>query len=259
MALTPKDRKGLTIIGLVAAALVALLLASHKYKPEDRDKLGCLLTGAPSSTVILLDHSEGVPAQTSTEIEKRVIDFINKRVETNGRISIYAVSDTSSAALMSVYEGCKLPSSGNDITNSDKAIRIHFEKRFLAKLRPALREQYSDASTSPIAQAISDLSVSQDLRLKSNNLLIFSDMIENSSALDMYHCPPGADPRAIYRRNNAGAIERPTFDNVNVSIHIIPRRGITQETLQCRNHFWPWFLGDNAGGQAGVKFDYLPG
>lgn len=258
MSLSQKDRQGVTIFLAVAAVLGALLIAGQQFKPPKRDRLNCLLDGAPSSTVILLDHSEGVPRQTSREIEKRVIAFIQDKVETNGRISLYAVSDKSSAALTSLYEGCKLPASGNDITNSDKSIRARYEKQFMHQLQNALRRRFEDSDKSPIAQAISDLSVSQELRALENNLLIFSDLIENSPALNMYRCA-GEDPRETYRRNNAGAVERPTFGAVNLSVHIIPRRGLTEGALQCRNRFWNWFLGDNAGPRAGVKFDYLPG
>lgn len=245
MALSQKDRRGYTIIGVIVVVLVALLIASQQFKPAKRDAMGCLPSEAPSSTVILLDQSEGVPIQTSREIERRVLEFVTKKVATDGRVSLYAVSDSSSNALLPLYEGCKPPSSGNGITNSDKAIKARFESQFMGKLRSALKKNYRGSTTSPIAQAISDLSVSQDLRAPANNLLIFSDMIENSSALNMYSCTEGQGPIKTYRSNNAGAIERPSFSNVSVSVHRIPRRGLAQGTLQCRNQFWPWFFGDS--------------
>lgn len=249
--MSQKDRQGYTIIVGVVLVLVALLIASQQFKPAKRDAMGCLPNAAPSSTVILLDQSEGVPIQTSREIERRVLEFITTKVATDGRVSLYAVSDSSSNALMPLYEGCKPPSSGNDITNSDKAIKARFDRQFLDKLRSALTRSYKDSTTSPIAQAISDLSVSQDLRAGENNLIIFSDLMENSPALNMYNCSAGEGPIKTYRSNNAGAIERPSFSNISVFIHIIPRRGLSQSTLQCRNRFWNWFLGNRSGQQAG--------
>ena len=259
MALSQKDRLGYTIIAGVVLVLVALLIASQQFKPAKRDAMGCLPNAAPSSTVILLDQSEGVPIQTSREIERRVLEFITTKVATDGRVSLYAVSDSSSNALMALYEGCKPPSSGNDITNSDKAIKARFDSQFLDKLRSALRRNFRDSTTSPIAQAISDLSASQDLRAAANNLIIFSDMIENSSALNMYSCTDGQGPIQTYRSNNAGAIERPSFSNVSVSVHFIPRRNLAQSTLQCRKQFWPWFFGDSRGQRVELYFDNLPG
>lgn len=251
MALSQKDRRGYTIIAGVVVVLAALLIASQQFKPAKRDAMGCLSNEAPSSTVILLDQSEGVPIQTSQEIERRVLKFITKEVATDGRVSLYAVSDSSSNALMALYEGCKPPSSGNDITNSNKAIKARFESQFMGKVRSALKKKYKESATSPIAQAISDLSVSQDLRAPANNLIIFSDLMENSPALNIYDCSAGQGPIKTYRSNNAGAIERPSFGNVSVYIHMIPRRGLAQSTLQCRDRFWNWFLGNRPGQQAG--------
>jgi hypothetical protein len=257
--MSQKDRQGYTIIACVVLVLVALLIASQQFKPAKRDAMGCLPGEAPSSTVILLDQSEGVSKQTSREIERRVLEFVTKKVATDGRVSLYAVSDTSSNALLPLYEGCKPPSSGNDITNSDKAIKARFDSQFMDKLGSALTRNYKDSMTSPIAQAISDLSASQDLRAAANKLIIFSDMIENSSALNMYRCMDGQGPIKTYRSNNAGAIERPSFSNVSVSVHFIPRRGLAQGTLQCRNQFWNWFFGNSRGQQAELDFDNLPG
>jgi hypothetical protein len=56
-----------------------------------------------------------------------------------------------------------------------------------------------------------------------------------------------------------GATERPTFKNTKVYLHIIPRLDIARTTLQCRDSLWVWFFGDNAGDNAGLELDYLPG
>jgi len=259
MTLSAKDRQGITIILAVVVAFAGLLVASQTLKAPKRDANGCLPSGWTSSTVILLDHSEGIPVQTAHEIEARAVDFINRQVSTNDHVSLYAVSDESARALIPLYEGCKPPSAGNALTESDKSIRRQFDRNFMNKLRKALRQEFPDSATSPIAQAISDLSNTTDLKAEKLNLLIFSDMIENSPSLDMYRCSPDTDPRKLYRNANAGAIERPTFKNVSVHVNVIPRRGLSPGTLHCRSAFWPWLLGDDAGPSAGVTLEYLPG
>jgi hypothetical protein len=258
MALSAKDRKGITIIAAVGVAVLLILLASQTLKSPKREH-GCLPTGWSSSTVILLDHSEGVPEQTAREIERRTIDFVMNKVGTNDHISLYAVSDQSARALIPLFEGCKPPSTGNALTESQKTIQLRFRRDFLEKLEKALKQHYADSATSPIAQAISDLSTSEDLKTPQSNLIVFSDMIENSPALDMYHCSPTANPRQLYRQANAGAVERPTFHNVNIQVNLIPRRGLSAAALQCRKVFWPWFLGDDAGSSSAVNSEYLPG
>jgi hypothetical protein len=259
MALSEKDRQGITIIVVVVVAVVGLLLASQLLKPPARNANGCLPSGWPTSTVILLDHSEGVSTQTGREIETRVVDFINKSVPTNGHVSLYTVSEQSAHALIPVFDGCKPPSSGNRFTQSERSIRLHFNRDFMGKLKAALGQQFSDSTTSPIAQAVSDLSESKDLRAERSDLLVFSDMIENSPQLDMYHCSDATNPVQQYRAANAGAVERPTFKNVAIVLNMIPRRGLSQATLQCRKKFWPWFFGDDAGPGASLNSNYLPG
>ena len=259
MALSDKDRQGITIIVVVVVAVVGLLLASQLLKPPTRYPNGCLASGWQTSTVILLDHSEGISTQTGREIETRVVDFINNSVPTNGHVSLYTISDESARALVPVFDGCKPPSTGNQFTQSEKSIRLHFNRDFMGKLKAALHQQFSDSTTSPIAQAVSDLSQSEDLRTESSNLLVFSDMIENSPQLDMYHCSGATDPVQEYRAANAGAVERPTFRNVAIVLNMIPRRGLSQATLQCRKRFWPWFFGDDAGPSASLNSNYLPG
>src|SRR4051794_28881881 len=100
MPASAKDRQGMMIIGLGAAALVAVGIFAQLNKPPERDQETGCTASVPSATVILLDHSEGMPEQTQREIEKRVVDFVTNKTPTESRISMYAVSDSSSQALI---------------------------------------------------------------------------------------------------------------------------------------------------------------
>lgn len=256
MPVSAKDKKGWLMIGGGIAVVAGIMAIGQIYKAPARNNIGCT-SAVSSGTVILLDHSEGIPEQTAREIRRRVLDFITNKVPTEAHISMYAVSDSSSRALIPLFERCKPPSKGNRLTESERALEYRFQHDFMAKLEAAVSEKFDDSRSSPIAQAISDISVSDDLRHPNASLLVFSDLIENSPSLDMYHC--AGDPRAAYRAHNQGALERPSFNNVHIELNVIPRRDLGKETLQCRNLFWNWFLGDNKGQSAGVEPQYLPG
>lgn len=259
MSMTQKDKQGMLMIGGGVAAIAALLIATQIFKAEERDENGCVSTSTPTSTVVLLDHSEGMSEQTVAEIRDRVVRFVSGETATDERVYVYAVSESSSNALRPMFEMCKLPSEGNQLTENEKSIKLKFERDFMAGLETALASEFEEGSTSPIAQAIADLSLTRAMKADHPRLLVFSDMIENSAALSMYQCSPSEDPKAIYRSNNRGALERPTFKNAEVSLNVIPRRGLPEGTLHCRTKFWPWFFGDNAGPEAEVTEEFLPG
>lgn len=116
-----------------------------------------------------------------------------------------------------------------------------------------------DGKESPIAQALTDISLTAYLRGNSNTLLIFSDMLEHTDKFSLYNCSASKEVVARYRASRQGAQERPEFKNTTVVLNLIPRLDQSKETLKCRDALWPWFFGNNAGTQAGLTFDYLPG
>ena len=116
-----------------------------------------------------------------------------------------------------------------------------------------------DTHESPIAQALTDISLSHYLRGRSNTLVVFSDLLEHTAQFSMYRCSSATDPVKAYRETRRGALERPSFRNTRIVVNLVPRFGYGVETLRCRDQFWPWFFGDSQGEQASVTFDYLPG
>ena len=259
MALSKRDRQGIAIIASALFAVVIAAIFSLQMKSQPHaDASGCL-PDVKGRTIILLDHSEGVPEQTAQEIKARAFAFLKDRTATYDEVRVYTVTDQSANALRPTFKGCKPPATGNALYQGVKSIKARFEKGFREPLEDLLNQKVGDSTTSPIAQAISDLSVSDAMKAGHTNLVIFSDMIENSPALNMYTCMASASPVAQFKAANVGAVQRPHFQNVTVVLNLIPRRGVKSDTLKCRDKFWPWFFGDNQGPKAALDLTYLPG
>jgi hypothetical protein len=126
-------------------------------------------------------------------------------------------------------------------------------------LAEALKRPATTSETSPVAEVLTDLSASDVMQSPSTRLMVFSDMMQNSGNGSLYGCRDGRSAIAAYKRSKSGSIERPTFRNTSVELHLIPREGFDPAVVQCRMRFWTWFFGNNEGSGAGVEFLPLPG
>lgn len=212
------------------------------------------------STVFVIDHSEGITDQTIDEISARAMAFVRDRVSLYGWVSVFRIVADSKKALRPVFSGCRPASTGNRLTENIKNIERRYKETFLEPLTRAISERPTVSDESPIAQALTDLSLSEFLRKPSNRLVVFSDLLENTPAFSLYGCTSGPEAVQAYRRSRSGSQERPAFRDTEIFLNIIPRLQLSPESTQCRAHFWTWFVGDNEGSAAsGATFDYLPG
>jgi len=254
-----KDRAGVVLI--VVVLIIFAVIVAFKVVLDSKPKAGedfCVGT-IEASTVILLDHSEAVSEQTREEIVARALVYITKNAKINERISVFTISDLSRKSLKPVVSLCRPPQTGNRAVENVRNIERDFKEKFEAPIRNALSQEFGGSNESPIAQAITDISLSQYLRGKGNSLLVFSDMIEHNPRFSMYKCDNVSPVVDKYRLSRQGAQERPAFVNTRVSLHLIPRISEAKSTLLCRDKFWPWFFGNNTGPEASLTWDYLPG
>lgn len=256
---TKKDVQGYWLIGVVAALgftfVTAKVMADRKPKPDDDNCVGT----PRSNTVVVLDESERVTEQTIAEMRARALSYVMDSVPVNERVTVFTIGDLSKRSLKPAFSACRPQSEGNRLTENVKAIEKRFRERFQAPLDSALSAPPGDTRESPIAQAITDISLSQYLRGERNTLLVFSDMLENTDRFRLYGCTDAEATVARFRESRLGAVERPTFRNTRVVLNIVPRLDLSRETIRCRDSLWVWFFGDNPGDYAGVELDYLPG
>lgn len=255
--MSEKDKQGALLLVGVAAVLLCLLGAKAVFDRKPKaDKDNCL-DPVTAETVLLLDETEPFSAQTADEIKARALSWIRDRVGVNERVTVFTVTDLSSGSLQPVFSRCRPPENGNRLVENVRRLRKVFDDNFMRPLEERLSVRPGNSRTSPIAQAITDISLSHYLRAPRNSLIVFSDMLENTSSFSMYRCP--ADPIRAFREGRRGGVERPKFRNTEIAINVVPRLGQSRETLRCRDHLWPWFFGDSEGTGAGVQFDPLPG
>jgi len=247
---------------MVVATLVMVAFFIAKLARGNVDKPGpdgCV--GEPvASTVIVLDQSEVVSEQTTNEIVARALAYIQNRVSTNERVSVFKISDISRTALHPSFSRCKPRQDGNRLVEGTKGMKKGFERDFLQPLQAALSTPPTNGKESPIAQALIDVSLSHYLRGERSSLLVFSDLMEHTpSKFSLYPCTDSSSVIAHFRDSRKGAQERPKFTNTSVYLHVIPRMDLPRPSLQCRDKLWLWFFGDNEGSGAKAEFDYLPG
>ncbi len=258
-ALSKKDQQGLMLIaGVIALVVAALAFGYHKSNAPKLDERSCPADIA-RSTAILIDRSDDTPAQTIDEIIARTKRFVTEQAQEGELVSLFELSAGSRTRLEPVFSACVPQRDGNDLYENRRKIQRVFGERFAKPLGAALTAKAVKSDTSPISEAITDLSASQYLGAPANRLIVFSDMMENSANVSLYGCTSAKSAVAGFRAHRSGAIERPTFRNTAIELHIIPREGIGPATVACRDGFWAWFFGDDSGPEAGLTSRMLPG
>lgn len=259
MALSKKDVRGLQIMAAVAAAVAALFLVSDNLSNRPKvDERGCPADIA-RSTVVVVDRSDDTPSQTIEEITARIRRFVAERAQEGELVSLFEISGTSRTALKPVFSACVPQRDGSDIYENRAKIQRRFAERFEQPLDRALAAAPAQSESSPISEAVIDLSASRYLSTPANRLIVFSDLMQNSGNASLYGCRSARVAVDGFRAARAGAIERPTFRNTEVELNVIPREGLGRETVACRDGFWAWFFGDGQGEGAGVTSSMLPG
>ena len=257
--LTKKDWQGLMLIAGVMALVVAALGFSYRQSNAPKlDGRGCT-ADISHATAIVIDRSDDTPSQTLDEIVARTRRLVAEQVQQGELVSLFQISTGSRTRLEPVFSACVPERDGNDLYENRRKIQKRFADSFAKPLDAALSAKPLKSDTSPISEAITDLSASQYLAAPSNRLVVFSDMMQNSDNASLYGCSSAKSAIESFRAHRAGAIERPTFRNTAVQLNVIPREGMGRETVACRDGFWAWFFGDDEGAQAGLTSSMLPG
>jgi len=257
-----EDRRKAYLYITIASLIIGSILIGNlilRLRPVPDPKTGCTAE-IGSKTVFLIDHTDGIPEQTRREVISRSLRFIEKEVKEGDLLSVFILSKQSESQLVPEFLRCKPKQVSNLLTEHRGSVEKQFERDFLEPLRNVLEGPIPQSPSSPIAQALTDLSLSDELRgAAKSNLVIVSDLIEHSGALSLYKCRSKDEAIQTFRKKRAGAVERPRFANVRVLAHIIPRLGLSKETVACRDGFWLWFFGDNSGQNSLFIPEYLPG
>ena len=260
MTRNAKDRKGWILIASVVTVLVSLAaLGGMKDQSAKRGDDNCRIDkSADNSTVLLFDKSDAISDQAFREMRRRAAHFIRDSTATDEQISIYAITNSTRDTLRELLSLCRPPSSGNRIFENTALIEKRFSNQFVQVVDSVLANLPQQSENSEIAGAISDLSDMAVLRAQNSRLHVFSDLMEHSSTFSLYNCDDTTNVVQRYKRTRAGGRDRPAFRNVKVTLHIIPRLGMPDRNIACRDKLWLWYFGDNAGASASLNVNMLP-
>ena len=217
-----------------------------------------------SRTVILIDHSEAVPAQTLDAIVERAWALVESETREGELVSVFNLSKMTRKDFKPSFSACKPRKDGSRNTEDVRRIKREFEEKFKKPLRAELAAPIGNSDESPIAQALIDLSL-DDLRFRSSDvtrLAVFSDFFEHSPGFSMYKCNNPVKLIEQFKASRLGAEQRPSFQNADIRMNVIPRHNLAKHALQCRDEskFWQWFFGDNkCKRETCLTRDFLPG
>lgn len=260
----PSSRQQATYIYLAMGAIVISVItyaaiASQTEKPNPETNCYKHISG---KMAILIDKTDAIPIQTQTEIQTRAWDAIQEHSKMGDLISVYEITQNSLQNLQPSFQMCR-PKSGEDaseLTENVKNINKKFKEQFEKPLLNILSGNTGQAQNSPIAEAMSDINLSKNLRnAEYGRILLFSDLMQHSSNVSTYGCNNPDSAINLFKVSRQGSSQRPTFNNTVVELHIIPRPKMTEQEVQCRDKFWLWFLGDMRGQNYGVQRLDLPG
>src|SRR5205085_299395 len=102
--------------------------------------------GVTANTVIVLDHSEQLTAQTRAEIVARAMSFIKDKVKTHERVTMFTVSEISKETLTPVFSRCKPPAEGNRAYENVHEIEKRFKRDFMEPAQAALANPPQDSN-----------------------------------------------------------------------------------------------------------------
>ena len=261
MTLSARDRQGLWLIGGVAVAVIALFTVNQQLQNTEKPGPDGCFDRTTRNTVVLLDYSDSISRQTRDEIEARAMEWVADSVHEGERVSVFAASEESIDSLHPLFTRCRPPADGNVIIEDARRIRLAFDTAFNRPLKAILGASAGSSDKSPLTQVLIDLSLSRFMRTTDTTaLLVFSDLLEhNPPIFSLYSCSAPDKVVPNFRLARAGMQARPSFRNLRVMLHIIPRGGMSATTIKCRDTLWMWFFGDNQGTSARLEPSYLPG
>lgn len=245
-----QDRQAYIIFGGLGVLIAVVLLFKFATAKEKVNKHTNCPKQIIRESVFILDRSSTIAEQTKNEIQARIRKLINEKVHEGERITFYEVNDRAYTELKPLIinkEGldfCKPKLDVNDLVENQSLATKRYESKIKTLLEMEHLKNRGTLSSSPIAQVIFDVSLSQHMNNRFISFYLFSDLMENSKEVSLYGCHDGKTAVSQYVSSRTGRAQRPSFKNIShFEIHRIPTKNSSQ-VISCRNHFWNWFFGD---------------
>ena len=234
---TVSKRKIAVMLFSGVALIMVLVLSIIVHSPGDEIGPDMCLTAnpAPKHTVFLIDTTDGY-SDNQIRIMRQEIEHRIEGMQGYEKLSIYVIkSDESGLSTVISKEFCRCKinvDSINPWTGSEKFIKEKFEKQFYLPLKNVLDKNLTPgkkANKSPILEALYTVSLDDSfLDAERREIIIFSDMHQNSDLISFYRSVPSFDellkqiplPMVVMKAQNKFRCEvtmyRPSHDRNSV-------------------------------------------
>lgn len=207
-------------------------------KPEIDSKTLCLMAGAPSRSVILLDKSDAWDQEDVGRV-KNLLTRIYKEVPAGERLSIYGIvgEEGTSTNIRQFFDMCNpgTVQECNAIYEDCRAIKRTYDSAFdgpLASLASHLQEP-GHSSYSPLLESVSE--IWSDTHAPVLHLHVVSDLMENGVRFRFYDVVP-LDEDMI------GEYPLQRTRDASVVAHVIQRRRHSRDLQRAVESAWAGYF-----------------
>lgn len=243
-----EQRQALINIALVvsAIAIVGWLFWSLQPEPYDETTLCAISDELPPHTAVIVDKTDGYTVEEAGFIRDG-IERARDKLDIGERFTLFELDERGEFNPRGELTLCN-PGRGdqvNPLFNNPKLIQQRFDEKFEAPLQSELEDlvKPKEAPASPIMEAVARLSLTEAFspEAPTRRLLIFSDMLQNSSLFTVYggagELPegmPGPEEVAERVRTRYGQ----GLNGVKIEIRLIPREGRADMQRGTMRAYW---------------------
>lgn len=241
---------GVTLVTAVCAVVATALILRPDQVELDSATL-CPTDGPGSVTLILIDRTDRFGTVTKADIEVQLQNRLDATTA-HEEIVLFAVNDTDTAVLAPIIQLCNpgAPRNVDPLIASKAIVERNWQQRFMEPMSGVLRELLVEerASRSPIMESIQSVSVTHfgtsSRRAIPRQLIIISDLLQNSSAWSLYTDPPD------YERFKSSFSSRglnPDLRDVEIEMWLIQRNSRRQADQLAVIDFWSDWISEHGG------------
>lgn len=234
---------------ILSAIFYFFMQSQSKIKAIDKNTL-CPEGGPVAKTVVLIDLSDPYPQIVRDQMLRFLKDIKNSTMK-HEQLQVYVMTTANEISVNKKVDICN-PGSGEDVsewTSNPRMIKKKWKESFSEPINDVFRESLKsgDSDISPILESIKSISVYSLIGIDNNDipkkLIIFSDMIQNSSAYSQYKSNETYKNFIVTRKGRKSLVD---LNGSHVSIYYV-RRG-KYAVIQGKNHisFWrDWIMGSS--------------
>ena len=223
-----KDARGI-VGGVLAVAILVALFIYGQGSSRPLDAANCPEDGDYAAQIaILVDPSDTLTAVQEGSGAPRLLEALDRAPET-AEIRVYTVGGAGRGDTSAVLRVCKPshPDSTSSITGNPRIAARDYREKFVDPLRETMTRllNVEGDTISPILESIQTAAVNAFQPRGANiprQLMIVSDMIQNSANLSFYTDPVDFGP--LSRNPDYGTV-RVDLSRVSVHAYLLARRG----------------------------------